>query len=227
MPNLSDMSRLLVSVLLLFPNACFLLGCSTHETARPEMPIAGILSGEMNHQHDPVKTERFVERVGEQSSYIAELTFANGLKHINCLPARDQNTASAYIRAWQALRYFDLELSAGVYLRPYTAFTVLETLEKNTWASVRQQAAGILARITGYQPDEPPPDPFFEAKQAGGPRAGSLKNLNEPVRSHPYGLITPVRQTCTENDYYTRLGKTYRLILEGKEKQLPAPPAGK
>jgi hypothetical protein len=213
-----------ISLLLLYPTACFLAACSTqHSWPKAEAPVHGILTGEMNHQHDPVKTERFMERVGEQASYIAEPAYADGLAHINRLPAKEQNTASAYIRAWQALRYFNLELDAGLNLRPFTAFTILETLEKNTWTDVRNQSAGILARITGYTPDEPPPNRYSEADQAGGPRPGSLKNLNEPVRTHPFGLIDPVRQTGQENDYYTRLANTYRLILEDKSKGLSPP----
>ena len=212
-----------ITLFLLCPTACFFGACSTHSYPKAEAPIRAILTGAMNHQHDPTKTQRFVERVGEQASYIAEPTFADGLAHINRLPAKEQNTESAYIRTWQSLRYFNLELDKGLYIRPFTAFTVLQTLEKNTWSDIRREAAGILARITGYTPDEPAPNRYWEADQAGGPRPGSLKNLNEAVRTHPFGLIETVRQTGRENDYYTRLANTYRLILQNKSKGLLQP----
>ena len=216
--------RSLFVLLLFLVTECLVTGCSSHRIPNAETPVPTILTGNMNHQHDPTKTQRFMERVGEQTSDIAEQTFADGLEHINTLCAKEQNTESAYIRAWQALRYFDLELSAGLYLRAHTVFTVLATLETNSWASVRGQAAGILRRVTGFEPDEPPPNHFREADLAGGPRPGSLKNLNEAVRWHPGGLITPVRQTCLENNYYQKLAKTYRLILVNKAKGRPPLP---
>ena len=226
-------TRFLIHILLALPCACLLLSsCATNKEPKAETPITDILICHMNHQQDAVKTQRFVERVGQQSFYIAEPTLAAGLAHINSLPAKEQNTASAYIRSWQALRYFKLELSAGYGLQAFTAWTILETLEKSTWASLREQAVRILARTTGYEPDEPRPNPFREADEAGGPRPGSLKNLNEAVRKKPCGLITPVRQTCCEDEYYDRLGQTYRQIMteQGKRyqqylKTLPPQPA--
>jgi hypothetical protein len=210
--------RFPLRVFTLLCSAYFLGACASHNEPKAETPVPRILTSEMNRQRDPVKTERFVERVGQQSSYIAEPALAAGLAHINSLPPTEQNTESAYIRSWQALRYFNLVLDAGFHLQPNTPWTVLETLQKSTWASVRQQSVHVLARITGYQPEDPLPDPYLEADQSGGPRPGSLKNLNEPVRNHPFGLITPVRQTCCESDYYSRLAQTYLQIMTEQSK---------
>jgi hypothetical protein len=195
-----------------------LASCAETKQAKNEEPLPKIMAGELNQQEDPVKTERLVERVGAQPYSIAEPAFVASLAFVNTLPPIQQNSASAYIRASQSLHYLNLLLDSGRSLRPTTPWTLLQTLEKNNWASVRQQAVHLLTRITGYVPIDPPPDRFAEANAAGGPRPGSLKNLNEPVRTIPYGLITPVRQTGCEDQYYTELAAEYRQLLVTKSK---------
>lgn len=173
----------------------------------------------MGHETDPVQTERFIERVSQQPHQSAEITFSATLHRINRQPLNEQGTDSAYIKAWQALRYIDLELDHHIPVSTHTGTVIIETIQYNRWTSIRQKAAQLMARITGYQLNQDAPDPYQIANAAGGPRPGSLKNLNEAVKTNPSGPVNPVRQTGDEDQYYTQIAQEYQNLLNAQLRQ--------
>lgn len=209
-----------LSILLLLIACLQLTSCKTEkEENKKEASISSILTKQMAHETDPVQTERFIERVSQQPHDTAEQTFTATLEHINRLPLKEQGTESAYIKAWQTLRYIDLELDNNVPVSIHTGAVIIQTIRYNRWTSVRKKAAQLMARITGQELDLDTPDPHKIADAAGGPRPGSLQNLNEAVKSYPEGPVNPVRQTAEEDQYYTQIAIHYQAILNSQLRQ--------